>query len=73
MKTPLNAIINLLKCIEPGINIFLKDRYLKPTIVCSKLLLNLVHDMLDIAQMSNLKIRIIQNKFNLRKLAEKTL
>ncbi|CAD8053299.1 unnamed protein product [Paramecium sonneborni] len=73
MRTPLNAIINMQLCLKDQIEKALADRYLKPSLNSCRLLLNLVNDILDQAQLQNRKIRLVFKKFNLKKLIEKTI
>ncbi|CAD8061250.1 unnamed protein product [Paramecium sonneborni] len=73
MRTPLNAIINMQICLKDQIDKVLADRYLKPSLNSCRLLLNLVNDILDQAQLQNRKIRLVFKKFNLKKLIEKTI
>ncbi|CAD8056430.1 unnamed protein product [Paramecium sonneborni] len=73
MRTPLNAIINMQLCLRDQIDSFLFNRYLKPSLNSCRLLLNLVNDILDQAQLQNNKIRLVFRKFNLKRLIEKTI
>lgn len=73
MKTPLNAIVNMLQCLLPIVEQFISNRYVKPALDCSRLLLNLTNDILDIAQLKENKIRLANNPFTIRKMAEKSL
>ncbi|CAD8139707.1 unnamed protein product [Paramecium pentaurelia] len=73
MRTPLNAIINMQLCLKDQIDETLTQRYLKPSLNSCRLLLNLVNDILDQAQLQNRKIRLVFKKFNLKKLINKTI
>ncbi|CAK88233.1 unnamed protein product (macronuclear) [Paramecium tetraurelia] len=73
MRTPLNAIINMQLCLREQIDTYLFNRYLKPSLNSCRLLLNLVNDILDSAQLQNKKIRLVFRKFNLKRLIEKTI
>ncbi|CAD8139211.1 unnamed protein product [Paramecium octaurelia] len=73
MRTPLNAIINMQLCLKDQIDKALSERYLKPSLNSCRLLLNLVNDILDQAQLQNRKIRLVFKKFNLKKLIDKTI
>ncbi|CAD8047893.1 unnamed protein product [Paramecium primaurelia] len=73
MRTPLNAIINMQLCLREQIDTHLFNRYLKPSLNSCRLLLNLVNDILDQAQLQNNKIRLVFRKFNLKRLIEKTI
>ncbi|CAD8133081.1 unnamed protein product [Paramecium octaurelia] len=73
MRTPLNAIINMQLCLKDQIDESLAERYLKPSLNSCRLLLNLVNDILDQAQLQNRKIRLVFKKFNLKKLINKTI
>ncbi|CAD8137185.1 unnamed protein product [Paramecium octaurelia] len=73
MRTPLNAIINMQLCLREQIDTYLFNRYLKPSLNSCRLLLNLVNDILDSAQIQNNKIRLVFRKFNLKRLIEKTI
>ncbi|CAD8043106.1 unnamed protein product [Paramecium primaurelia] len=73
MRTPLNAIINMQLCLKDQIDKALAERYLKPSLNSCRLLLNLVNDILDQAQLQNRKIRLVFKKFNLKKLINKTI
>jgi signal transduction histidine kinase len=54
MRTPLNCSISLLEIMEKNLlNSKLKEEYLDPAIVSNKLLLNLINDILDFAQIEN--------------------
>jgi signal transduction histidine kinase len=47
MRTPLNAIISMLECLEKDIDDYLKRVYVKPCLNSARLLLSLLNDILD--------------------------
>ena len=49
MRTPLNAIINMLQCLSEVIDQQVKERYLSPALSSCQLLMNLLSDILDLA------------------------
>ncbi|CAK78700.1 unnamed protein product (macronuclear) [Paramecium tetraurelia] len=73
MRNPLNAIINMQLCLQELIDPALFQKFLKPSLNSCHLLLNLINDILDAAQIENKSIRIVCHKFNLPKLIEKTI
>ncbi|CAD8044052.1 unnamed protein product [Paramecium primaurelia] len=73
MRNPLNAIINMQMCLEELIDPSLYQKFLKPSLNSCHLLLNLINDILDAAQIENKSIRIVCHKFNLPKLIDKTI
>ncbi|CAD8046193.1 unnamed protein product [Paramecium sonneborni] len=73
MRNPLNAIINMQMCLQEFIDPNLIQKFLKPSLNSCHLLLNLINDILDAAQIENKSIRIVCRKFNLAKLIDKTI
>ncbi|CAD8142695.1 unnamed protein product [Paramecium octaurelia] len=73
MRNPLNAIINMQMCLSELIDPSLFQKFLKPSLNSCHLLLNLINDILDAAQIENKTIRIVCRKFNLAKLIDKTI
>ncbi|CAD8044371.1 unnamed protein product [Paramecium primaurelia] len=73
MRNPLNAIINMQMCLKDYIDEELVLKYLKPSLNSCHLLLNLINDILDSAQVENKKLKLVYRKFNLEKLIAKTI
>ncbi|CAD8047434.1 unnamed protein product [Paramecium primaurelia] len=73
MRNPLNAIINMQMCLKEQIDKELVMKYLKPSLNSCHLLLNLLNDILDSAQVENKKIKLVYRRFNLQKLIQKTI
>ncbi|CAD8134856.1 unnamed protein product [Paramecium octaurelia] len=73
MRNPLNAIINMQMCLKDYIDQELVLKYLKPSLNSCHLLLNLINDILDQAQVENKKLKLVYKKFNLEKLICKTI
>ncbi|CAD8045614.1 unnamed protein product [Paramecium sonneborni] len=73
MRNPLNAIINMQMCLKDCIDENLVIKYLKPSLNSCHLLLNLINDILDSAQVENKKLKLVYRKFNLEKLIKKTI
>ncbi|CAD8126953.1 unnamed protein product [Paramecium sonneborni] len=73
MRNPLNAIVNMQMCLQELIDPSLFQKFLKPSLNSCHLLLNLINDILDAAQIENKSIRIVCRKFNLAKLIDKTI
>ena len=59
IRNPLNAIINLQESLIKEVRPEIKRKILDPAINSSKLLLNLIQDMLDFAQMRKGKFRVV--------------
>ncbi|CAD8139762.1 unnamed protein product [Paramecium octaurelia] len=73
MRNPLNAIINMQMCLKEQIDKELVLKYLKPSLNSCHLLLNLLNDILDSAQVENNNIKLVYKKFNLQNLIKKTI
>lgn len=72
-RTPLNCIINMLQAIQHSLENELISNFIIPSLISSKFLLNLVNDLLDIAQLEAGKFKLIFLEFNLSALLEDTL
>lgn len=72
-RTPLNCIINMLQALQPNLDKKLINNYIIPSLISSKFLLNLVNDLLDIAQMEAGKFKLFLVEFNLHALLDDTL
>lgn len=72
-RTPLNCIINMLQSLQQHLENDLINIFIIPSLISSKFLLNLVNDLLDIAQMEAGKFKINLVDFNIHALLEDTL
>ena len=61
LRTPLNASINLTEKAIESTNVpnLIKDSYLRPSLNSSKMLLNLINDILDYSQVQAGKLRLV--------------
>lgn len=71
MKTPLNAIIQ--ECLSEYLDPLQNSRYLIPSLNSCKILMNLIDDIQDSAQLEKNSLRIVNKPFSLPKLIEKTV
>lgn len=72
-RTPLNCIINMLQAMQHIVDNELISNFIVPSLISSKFLLNLVNDLLDIAQLDAGKFKLVFLEFNLSALLEDTL
>ena len=72
-RTPLNCIINMLQAMQHTVENEIINNFIVPSLISSKFLLNLVSDLLDIAQLEAEKFKLIFLDFNLSALLEDTL
>lgn len=72
-RTPLNCIINMLQALQQNLESHLINYFIVPSLISSKFLLNLVNDLLDIAQMEAGKFKLFFVEFNLPALLDDTL
>ena len=68
MRTPLNCIIGMLNTMEPLLEEKNVEEYLLPALNSSKFLLNLLNDLLDVAQMQAGTFKLIIVEFELKNL-----
>ena len=73
LRTPLNCVISMQEELRDFIDPELVTRYLNPAINSSKLLLTLVNDILDFAQIRAGKLRETYEDFDLRELLTEAL
>ncbi len=73
IRTPLNCIINMLKIVENKIDEESFDKIIKPAENSAKFLLNLVNDLLDMAQIEGGKFKLNYLEFDLKMLLSDTL
>lgn len=64
-RTPLNCISSSLQILMDNVNDKYKGMCIEPAISSTKFLLNMVNDILDIAQIKEGRFRIVDTKFNL--------
>ena len=72
-RTPLNCIINMLQAMQHTVENEITNNFIIPSLISSKFLLNLVNDLLDIAQLEAGKFKLIFLEFNFPALLEDTL
>ena len=68
MRTPLNCIIGMLNMMEPLIETVNIEEFLLPALSSAKFLLNLLNDLLDVAQIQAGTFKLILVEFELKKL-----
>lgn len=68
IRTPLNCIINMLKIVENKIDEEIYDKIIKPAENSAEFLLNLVNDLLDMAQIEAGKFKLNYIEFDLKML-----
>ena len=73
IRTPLNCIINMLKIVESKLDEESFDKIIKPAENSAKFLLNLVNDLLDMAQIEAGKFKLNYLEFDLKMLLSDTL
>ncbi|EAS07631.3 ATPase, histidine kinase-, DNA gyrase B (macronuclear) [Tetrahymena thermophila SB210] len=73
LRTPLNCIMLMLEQLQQKINQELNKKYLRPSINSCNLLLSLINDILDLAQINAGKFTFIFQKFRLSKLLKETI
>ena len=71
-RTPLNCIVSMLQNLGQSIENGLVNSYIVPAISSSKFLLNLVNDLLDIAQIEAGVFKLVRTEFELHLLIENT-
>ena len=71
-RTPLNCIVSMLQNLDQSIDNSLVNSYIVPAISSSKFLLNLVNDLLDIAQIEAGVFKLVRAEFELHMLLEDT-
>ena len=72
-KTPLNCIISMLQSLNQNVNENLNEFFISPAVISSKVLLNLVNDLLDIAQIEANSFKLMPIEFDFIVLLEDTL
>lgn len=72
-RTPLNCIVSMLQTLDQQIDPKLSSSFIVPAIISSKFLLNLVSDLLDIAQIEAEKFKLVHIDFDLKFLMQDTL
>ena len=73
IRTPLNCIINMLKIVENKIDEQTFEKIIKPAEHSARFLLNLVNDLLDMAQIEAGKFKLNNVDFDLKMLLSDTL
>lgn len=73
MRTPLNCIVGMLAVLENIIEPSLMDKYVLPAIACGKHLMNLLNDLLDVAQIQAGKFKLVFVEFDLKALLSDVL
>ncbi|KAL4429329.1 hypothetical protein ABPG74_002315 [Tetrahymena malaccensis] len=73
LRTPLNCIMLMLEQLQQKISSELNKKYLRPSINSCNLLLSLINDILDLAQINAGKFTFIFQKFRLSKLLKETI
>ena len=68
MRTPLNCIIGMLNMMEPLLEIKNVDEFLLPALSSAKCLLNLLNDLLDVAQIQAGTFKLVLVEIELKKL-----
>lgn len=71
-RTPLNCIVSMLQNLDQSIDNNTVNSYIVPAISSSKFLLNLVNDLLDIAQIESGVFKLVRTEFELHLLLEDT-
>ena len=72
-RTPLNCIINMIQALEEYVSVELVTNYISPSIISTNFLLNLVNDLVDIAQIQAGTFKIVPVSFNLENLLNDTI
>lgn len=72
-RTPLNCSLSVLDMLKNKVNTNLCKLYLEPALNSSKLLLSIVNDILDFAQIKAKKLRIFIQACNLKKVIEEVI
>ena len=72
-RTPLNCIVSMLQTLDQQIDPKLSNNFIMPAIISSKFLLNMVSDLLDIAQIEAEKFKLVTIDFDLKFLMQDTL
>lgn len=72
-RTPLNCIVSMLQTLDQQIDPKLSSNFIVPALISSKFLLNLVSDLLDIAQIEAEKFKLVNIDFDLKFLMQDTL
>lgn len=72
-RTPLNCILSMLQSLNQNVNETLNDIFISPALISSKVLLNLVNDLLDIAQVEANTFKLMPIEFDFIVLLEDTL
>lgn len=67
-RTPLNSIIQNLEMLQALICTDLCQEYVEPALCSSKILMNLLNDILDLAQIKAGKFKIVNQQFEVREL-----
>ena len=73
MRTPLNAILNLLENLEPFVTDERGNKFVKVISYSSKILLFLVNDLLDLFQIKNGKFKKHEAPVNIKQSVEQLL
>lgn len=68
MRTPLNCIIGMLNMMEPLLEENNVEEYLLPALSSAKFLLNLLNDLLDVAQIQAGTFKLVLVEIELKKL-----
>ena len=72
-RTPLNCIVSMLQTLDNQIDPKLSNNFIMPATISSKFLLNMVSDLLDIAQIEAGKFKLLYIDFDLKFLLQDTL
>lgn len=72
-RTPLNCIISMMQSLDQQIDPQLSDNFIMPANISSKFLLNMVNDLLDIAQIEAETFKLMNTDFDLSFLLKDTL
>ena len=74
LRTPLNGIISMLEIVITKINFpYLVEEYIDPALNSAKLLLILINDILDCAQIKEGTFKLISTEFNLVKVLQNSM
>lgn len=73
MRTPLNAILSMLECLQSEVGEYLNNTYVLPCLNSVQLLMALLNDILDHAQLEKNKLLLNIVPFNFYKLLVKIL
>jgi len=72
-RTPLNCTLSLLEVLKGSISFALSEQFLDPVLNSSKMLQNLVNDILDFSQIKAKKLKVTIVPCNLRKVVDEVM